>query len=99
MGEHPRHATSDQIQRLDFEEARRRSEDVGIPGFMAELNVFRTLFHNPGVAAAVKGMLNQLLWKGTLDAHLLPSLEVPLEDGVEPWPSDGFTPDDPTEET
>ena len=99
MGEHPRHATSDQIPRLDFEEARRRSEDVGIPGFMAELNVFRTQFHNPGVAAAVKGMLNQLLWKGTLNAHLFPSLEVPLEDGVEPWLPDGRTPDSPTEET
>ena len=99
MGEHPRHATSDQIPLLDFEEARRRAEDVGIPGYMAELNVFRTLFHNSGVAAAVKGMLNQLLWKGTLDARLFPSLEVPLEDGVEPWPPDGRTPDDPTEET
>ena len=35
----------------------------------------------------------------TLFARLLPSLEVPLEDGVEPWPPDGRTPDDPTEET
>ena len=99
MGEHLRLATSDRIPLLDFEEARRRAEDAGIPGYMAELNVFRTLCHNPGVAAAVKGMLNQLLWKGTLDAHLLPSLEASLEDGVEPWPPDGRTPDDPTEET
>jgi hypothetical protein len=35
----------------------------------------------------------------TLVARLLPSLEVPLEDGVEPWPPDGRTPDSPTEET
>lgn len=199
MGEHPRHATGDRIPLLDVEEARRRAVDAGIPGYMAELNVFRTLLHNPGVAAAVNGMLHQLLWKGTLGARLrellimriawstgsvyewtqhwsvaltvgvdeadllavrdwpdhegfgdveravlaatdesladgrisdrtwaacaehldeaglvelvvaignwtlfarlLPSLEVPLEDGVEPWPPDGRTPDDPTEET
>jgi alkylhydroperoxidase family enzyme len=35
----------------------------------------------------------------TLFARLLPSLEVPLEDGVEPWPPDGRRPYDPMEET
>ena len=198
MGERPQHATGDRIPLLDIDEARRRAAQAGIPGYMAELSVFRTLLHNPGVAAAINGMLHQLLWRGTLDtrlrellimrigwstgavyewtqhwtvalaagvgaddllavrdwstyegfgsveravlaatdesladgrisdrtwaacaehldeatlvemvaaignwtlfARLLPSLEVPLEDGVEPWPPDGRAPDDPVEE-
>ena len=65
MGEHLRLATSDRTPLLDSEEVRRRAEDAGIPEYMAELNVFRTLCHNPGGGAAVKGMLNHLLWKGT----------------------------------
>ena len=70
MGDRSHHATGDRIPLLDIDEARRRAAQAGIPGHMAELNVFRTLLHNPGVAAAINGMLHQLLWKGTLDARL-----------------------------
>lgn len=37
---------------------------------MAELSVFRIALHQPGVAAALNGMLDALLWKGVLDARL-----------------------------
>lgn len=55
---------------LDVEEARLRASEVGIPQHMADLNVFRTLLHQPGAAAAVNRMLHALLWKGSLDARL-----------------------------
>ena len=34
----------------------------------------------------------------TLFARLLPSLDVPLEEGVAPWPPDGLSPTDPASE-
>jgi len=70
MGARSQHATGDRIPLLDIDEACRRAAQAGIPGYMAELSVFRTLLHNPGVAAAINGMLHQLLWRGTLDTRL-----------------------------
>ncbi len=70
MTDTPRHAGGQRIPLLDVEEARRRAAEVGVPEVMADLSVFRTLLHQPGVAAAVNGMLHALLWKGTLDARL-----------------------------
>jgi len=55
---------------LDVDEARRRASERGIPEQMADLSVFRVALHQPGVAAALNGMLHELLWKGLLDARL-----------------------------
>lgn len=58
------------VDMLDLTEARQRAAQCGIPEAMAELSVFRIALHQPGVAAALHGMLEALLWKGVLDARL-----------------------------
>jgi len=55
---------------LDIAEAKKRAAERGIPENMAELSVFRIALHQPGVAAGLNTMLNELLWKGQLDARL-----------------------------
>ena len=55
---------------LDIDEAKRRAAEVDIAENMAELAVFRITLHQPGVAAGLSKMLNELLWNGTLDARL-----------------------------
>ena len=55
---------------LDIAEAQQRAADVGIPDNMAELSVFRIALHQPGVASGLSNMLQELLWKGQLDARL-----------------------------
>lgn len=58
------------VDMLDLTEARQRAAQCGIPEAMAELSVFRIALHQPGMAAALHGMLEALLWKGVLDARL-----------------------------
>ncbi|MGC1513751.1 MAG: carboxymuconolactone decarboxylase family protein [Acidimicrobiales bacterium] len=58
------------VEMLDLTEARERAAQCGIPAAMAELSVFRIALHQPGVAVALHGMLEALLWKGALDARL-----------------------------
>jgi alkylhydroperoxidase family enzyme len=58
------------IPLLPPDEARHAAGEAGIPEYMAELSVFRILLHQPGVAAALNGMLHALLFKGRLDARL-----------------------------
>lgn len=58
------------VEMLDPADARRRAAECGIPEGMAELSVFRIALHQPGVAVALNGMLEALLWKGVLDARL-----------------------------
>lgn len=58
------------VEMLDLTEARERAAQCGIPAGMAELSVFRIALHQPGVAVALHGMLEALLWKGALDARL-----------------------------
>lgn len=60
----------ERIPMLDIDEARRRATERGIPAQMADLSVFRIALHQPGVAAALNGMLHELLWNGVLDARL-----------------------------
>jgi len=62
--------TSNRIPMLDVDEARRRAAEHGVPENMAELAVFRVTLHQPGVAAALAKLLNELLWNGVLDARL-----------------------------
>ncbi len=63
-------ARGERLALVDVDEAKSRAADVGVPDYLAELNVFRVLLHNPGAASAVNGMLHQLLLKGVLDARL-----------------------------
>ncbi len=68
--EPPDMVTEPRIPMLDIAEAKKRAAERGIPENMAELSVFRIVLHQPGVAAALNTMLNELLWKGQLDARL-----------------------------
>lgn len=61
---------SSRVPMLDIDEAKRRAAEVDIAENMAELAVFRIALHQPGVAAGLSKMLNELLWNGTLDARL-----------------------------
>lgn len=63
-------AHGNRVAMLDLNEARLRAARSGIPEGMAALSVFRIALHQPGVAAALYGMLEALLWKGLLDARL-----------------------------
>jgi len=58
------------IGMLGLTDARKRAAQCGIPEAMAELSVFRIALHQPGVAAALNGLLDALLWRGVLDARL-----------------------------
>jgi len=62
--------TGQRIPLLDIDEAVAVAEEHGIPPMLADLNVFRAVLNNPGVAVALNGMLHRLLWKGTLDVRL-----------------------------
>jgi len=55
---------------LGESEAVRRGEEVGVPDYLARLNVFRVLLHQPPVAKAVHGLLDHLLFGSTLDRRL-----------------------------
>ncbi|MDP1818961.1 MAG: carboxymuconolactone decarboxylase family protein [Acidimicrobiales bacterium] len=58
------------VPRLTPGEARAAAAGVDIPEFMADLSVFQVLLHSPKAAAGLYGMLQRLLWEGTLDARL-----------------------------
>lgn len=58
------------VEMLDVTDARQRAAQCGIPAAMAELSVFRIALHQPGVAVALHGLLEELLWRGALDARL-----------------------------
>ena len=62
--------TTERVPLLAPEEAARAAEQVGVPELLAGLSVFRVLLHNRNVATALHGMLEHLLWKGSLDARL-----------------------------
>lgn len=58
------------VPMLDSEAALAAADRAGVPAQMAELSVFRVLLRHEGLAAAVHGLLAQLLWDGCLDARL-----------------------------
>jgi alkylhydroperoxidase family enzyme len=60
---------SARIEPLDLDAARAAAHQVGIPEHFAELSVFRVALRSPNVAAALHGMLDQLLFQGTFDAR------------------------------
>lgn len=61
---------AERIPRLSPEAAKRAAAEAGIPEVLADLSVFQVALHNPQVAVALNALLQNLLWKGTLDARL-----------------------------
>lgn len=58
------------IPMLAVDAARVAASGVGVPEAMARLSVFKVLLRHEDLAAAVYGLLHQLLWNGSLDARL-----------------------------
>jgi alkylhydroperoxidase family enzyme len=58
------------VEPMDAESARTKAEECGLPAEFADLSVFRVALHQPGVAVALHGMLDALLFRGVLDARL-----------------------------
>lgn len=55
---------------LDADEARVAAEGAGVPSYMAELNIFKTLLRHPRLARALNDLLGTLLFDAHLDARL-----------------------------
>ncbi|PND54110.1 carboxymuconolactone decarboxylase [Mycobacterium sp. ENV421] len=55
---------------LDREQAQLRAAECGLPEELADLSVFRVALHQPRVAVALHGLLEALLFRGSLDARL-----------------------------
>ncbi|MBX8689329.1 carboxymuconolactone decarboxylase family protein [Mycolicibacterium septicum DSM 44393] len=55
---------------MDAGSARKKARECGLPAEFADLSVFRVALHQPGVAVALHGMLDALLFRGVLDARL-----------------------------
>lgn len=55
---------------LAAEEAKKRAEQADLSPQLAELNIFRTLLHNPPLAKAASDLLLTLLFKSSLDHRL-----------------------------
>ena len=58
------------INMLPVEEAKKRGAEVGVPEEMAEFSVFRMLLRHPPLAAAMYGLLAELMFRNELDARL-----------------------------
>ena len=55
---------------LSIEEARAAAEKVGVQSQLAELNIFRSLLHQPQLAKVVSDLLLTLIFRGRLDDRL-----------------------------
>lgn len=58
------------IERLSLDEAGAAAQAVGLVPQFAELNVFRVLLHQPGLAKAISDLLVTLLFRGALAPRL-----------------------------
>jgi len=58
------------IPLLPVEDAKKAAAELGVPGAIAELNVFRILLRQPKLAKSVNDLLMSLLFGGDLDARL-----------------------------
>lgn len=58
------------IKMLDQTEANKIAEQLELPAQLAELNIFRTLLHNPALAKATSDLLLTLLFESSLDQRL-----------------------------
>lgn len=61
---------AERVPMLDREQAQLRAAECGLPEELAELSVFRVALHQPRVAVALYGLLDALLFRGSLDARL-----------------------------
>ncbi len=62
--------SSQRIQMLDPDEAQEIALKMEMPAQFADLNIFRTLFHNPALGKAVGELLLTLLFRSSLDHRL-----------------------------
>jgi len=58
------------VPRLSHDDTVAAAEQVGLPTYLADLDVFRVLFRHPPLARAFNNLLAQLLFKNRLDARL-----------------------------
>ena len=58
------------IPMIELDEAKALAEKVGLPQPFAELNIFRTLLHNPDLGKGIGELLLTLLFKSSLDPRL-----------------------------
>ncbi len=61
---------AERVPMLDREQAQLRAAECGLPEELADLSVFRVALHQPRVAVALYGLLDALLFRGSLDARL-----------------------------
>jgi alkylhydroperoxidase family enzyme len=61
---------SERVTRLEKAKAIKIAEELGLPGALAELNIFRVLLLNPAAAKAVADLLLTLLFRSSLDPRL-----------------------------
>ncbi|PCJ17149.1 MAG: carboxymuconolactone decarboxylase [Gammaproteobacteria bacterium] len=54
------------VQPLPMVEAKKRGEEVGLPGHFSQLNVFRVLLHHPPLAKVLADNLSMLLGQGNV---------------------------------
>ena len=62
--------TIPRIPMIELKEAQAVAEQMDMPAQFADLNIFRTLFHNPALGKAVGDLLLVLLFKSSLDHRL-----------------------------
>lgn len=62
--------TEARVPRLEPDEYKVAADVAGVPGYMAELSIFRVLLNHPALARAVHDLLATMLWHGTLDPRL-----------------------------
>jgi alkylhydroperoxidase family enzyme len=58
------------VPRLSHDETAAAAEQVGLPIYLADLDIFRVLFRHPPLARAFNDLLAQLLLKNQLDGRL-----------------------------
>lgn len=58
------------VPMLSSDDARGAADGAGLPSYLADLNIFRTLLRNPRVAKAFNDWLGPLLVNGELDVRL-----------------------------
>lgn len=66
----PEHARPPRVEPLPLATAREAAIRIGLPDFVADINVFRVLLHRPALAKGFFDALDPVLLHGTIDARL-----------------------------
>ena len=64
------HYAESRIPLLSKEEAVSAAQEVGVPEYMGDLNIFRVLLHHPRLARVINDLLIEMIFRGELDARL-----------------------------